>query len=122
MRHSGDAWALGSASGPTKLCYFSNRQPSHQAIAPMISSELLKMLVCPENQSSLDVAGKELIARLNRAIALGQLRNKAGQKLEKPLGGGLLRKDQNVLYPIMDDIPMMLVDEGIWLDQPALEA
>jgi uncharacterized protein YbaR (Trm112 family) len=87
----------------------------------MISSELLKMLVCPENQSSLDVAGKELIARLNRAIALGQLRNKAGQKLEKPLCGGLLRKDQNVLYPIMDDIPMMLVDEGILLDQPALE-
>ena len=88
----------------------------------MIRSELLKMLVCPENQSCLDSASSELIARLNRAIALGKLRNKAGEKLDKPLGGGLVRQDRCVLYPIVDDIPMMLVDEGILLDQPALES
>jgi uncharacterized protein YbaR (Trm112 family) len=86
----------------------------------MIRSELLKMLVCPETQSSLSLASNELIARLNRAIALGQITNKAGQLLKKPLDGGLLRADQRVLYPIMDDIPMMLVDEGVSLDQAAL--
>lgn len=87
----------------------------------MIRAELLKMLVCPENLSSLSVASSDLIARLNRAIAVGQLRNRAGETLKSPLEGGLLRADREVLYPIMDDIPMLLVDEGIVLDQNALE-
>jgi uncharacterized protein YbaR (Trm112 family) len=88
----------------------------------MIRSELLKMLVCPETQSSLSVASSELIARLNRAIAQGQITNKAGQQLKKPLDGGLVRADQRMLYPIMDDIPMMLVDEAVPLDQAALKS
>ena len=83
-------------------------------------SELLKILVCPENRSSLQPAASDLLARVNRAITAGQLKNKAGQKLDKPLAGGLVREDQLVLYPIVDDIPMMLVDEGIPLDQSAL--
>ena len=87
----------------------------------MIRTELLKMLVCPENRSSLSIASSDLIARLNRAIALGRLQNRAGEKLKTPLEGGLLRADQSLLYPIMDDIPMLLVDEAIYLDQAALE-
>lgn len=88
----------------------------------MISSELLKILVCPENQSPFEMAGRELIARINRTISRGELKNKAGHKLEKQLDGGLLRADQRVLYPIVDEIPMLLVDEGIPLDQPALKS
>jgi uncharacterized protein len=83
----------------------------------MIRSELLKILVCPETQSPLSLASSELIAALNGALARGQLKNKAGQKIEKPMGGGLVRADQKLLYPIVDDIPMMLVDEAILLDQ-----
>ena len=86
----------------------------------MIRAELLKILVCPEDQSSLSVASSELIARINGAIALGKLKNRADATLEKPLSGGLVRADQAVLYPIIDEIPMMLVDEGIPLDQAPL--
>jgi uncharacterized protein len=86
----------------------------------MIHSELLKMLVCPENQTPLSVASHELLGRVNGAIARGQLQNRAGQPLKKPLDGGLVRADQRLMYPIMDDIPMMLVDEAILLDQAAL--
>jgi uncharacterized protein YbaR (Trm112 family) len=115
MRHSGGIW----------ICRLSAGAPlfPRQKLAKlrMIRHELLKMLVCPENQSSLNRASTELIAKLNHAIALGRLQNKAGQKLDKPLGDGLLREDERVLYPIVDDIPMMLVDEGILLDQPGLE-
>jgi len=88
--------------------------------ANMISAELLKILVCPENQSPLNIASTELVTRLNRAIASGLLSNRAGQKIERPIGAGLLRQDERVLYPIVDEIPMLLVDEGIMLDQPAL--
>ena len=83
----------------------------------MIRNELLKILVCPETQSSLSLASSELIATLNVAISRGQLKNKAGQRIDKPIGGGLVRADQTLLYPIVDEIPMMLVDEGIPLDQ-----
>jgi uncharacterized protein YbaR (Trm112 family) len=79
------------------------------------------MLVCPEDQSALSPAGSDLIARLNRAVELGQLKNRAGQQIEKRLSGGLLRADETVLYPIVDDIPMMLVDEAIPMDQAALK-
>ncbi len=85
----------------------------------MIRPELLKMLVCPETRSELSVAPADLIARLNQAIASRQLINKAGEKLERKLDGGLLRADGRVLYPIIDDIPMLLVDEGISLDPAA---
>jgi uncharacterized protein len=88
-----------------------------RAPSPMIRTELLKMLVCPENQSALSVASDELIASLNQAIAAGRLRNRVGQPLEQPLGGGLLRADRAFLYPVVDGIPMMLVDEAIPLDQ-----
>jgi uncharacterized protein len=87
----------------------------------MIRQELARILVCPENRTPLDIASKELIGKLNRAIAAGQLKNRAGQKIEKPLAGGLVRADRDVFYAVVDDIPMMLIDEGILLDQPGLE-
>ena len=86
----------------------------------MMRPEVLKMLVCPENRSELSVAPQDLVTRLNQAIAAGKLTNKVGQTIEQKLDGGLLRSDKTILYPIVDDIPMMLVDEGIPLDQPAL--
>jgi uncharacterized protein YbaR (Trm112 family) len=86
----------------------------------MIRPELLKMLVCPESKSELSLASNELIERVNRAIAAGQLANKAGRPVAGPLDGGLVRAEGDVLYPIVDDIPMMLVDEAIPLDQPSV--
>ena len=88
----------------------------------MIRPELLKMLVCPENRTPLEVASSELMAKINRAVAAGQLTNKAGRKVEKPLDAGLVRADRAVLYPIVDEIPLMLVDEAIPLDQPAIQS
>ena len=87
----------------------------------MIRNDLVNMLVCPDDQSSLELASNELLAQLNRAIALGTLKNRAGQKLEQRLGAALVRADQTMAYPVVDDIPMMLVDEAIPLNQAALE-
>jgi uncharacterized protein len=86
----------------------------------MLRAELLRILVCPENQSALEPASSDLVARINRAIAARAVKNKSGQTLERPLAGGLVRADRAVLYAIIDEIPMMLVDEGILLDQPGL--
>ena len=86
----------------------------------MIRADLIKMLACPENQTTLSLASDELVTRLNRAIAAKMLKNRAGQTLEKNLNGALVREDNTLVYAIVDDIPMMLVDEAILLDQSAL--
>ena len=83
----------------------------------MISKELLDILVCPEHRTPLSVADNDLIAVLNRAVAKNRLKNRAGELVEKALDGGLVRDDRAVVYPIIDGIPIMLVDEAIPLDQ-----
>lgn len=83
----------------------------------MIREQLLKMLVCPETHLPLVQADAELMTKVNQAIAGGQLKNRGGQAVRGPLEGGLVRQDRAVLYPIMDGIPVMLVDEGILLAQ-----
>ncbi len=88
----------------------------------MIRADLLKLLICPESRSPLSAASSEMIAKLNAAIARGQLKNRADRTLEKPLSGGLVRDDQVLIYPIVDEIPLLLADEAILLDQPALAA
>ena len=82
----------------------------------MVSKELLEILVCPETRQPLTPAAPDVVARLNAAIAAGQLTNRSGQAGKQKLSGGWLRQDGKVLYAIVDDIPLMLVDESIGLD------
>jgi len=44
------------------------------------------------------------------------LKNRGGQTLSKQLDGALLRADGRIAYPIVDEIPVLLIDEGIPLD------
>ena len=83
----------------------------------MISKELLDILVCPERRTPLSLADDGLLDTLNRAVAEKRLKNRGGELVDKPLDGGLLRDDRAVVYPVLDGIPIMLVDEAIPLDQ-----
>lgn len=84
-----------------------------------IDQKVLEVLLCPATRRPLRLADADLVARVNRAIAARSLRNAAGELLTSPLDGGLLRDDGAVLYPILDDIPCLLADEGIPLTQLA---
>lgn len=83
----------------------------------MITDELLRILICPDNGSRLTRGEQGLVDRLNQAITAKRLKNKAGRSLEALLSGVLVREDQTVVYPIVDDIPLMLADEAIPLAQ-----
>ena len=83
----------------------------------MIQQELLDLLQCPETKTPLQLADESLVARINKAIAAGAIRNRAGETVETPLSDGLLPEGGNLLYPIVDDLPIMLVDEAIPLEQ-----
>jgi uncharacterized protein YbaR (Trm112 family) len=83
----------------------------------MLDKNWLKMLVCPETQAPLALAADDLLGRLNAAIAAGKIRNRAGRPVKEPLQAGLVRADETLLYPILDEIPLLLVDEAIPLSQ-----
>ncbi len=86
-------------------------------MANLIDPALIEILRCPENRTRLHLADEALVSRINEGIAGGAVKNKLGQPLTAPIEGGLVREDRAVLYPITDGIPVLLVDEGIPLDQ-----
>ncbi len=83
----------------------------------MVDPELLSILVCPENKTPVAEADADLLAKANAAIEAGTLKNRAGEKVEERIDGGLIREDRQFMYPVRDDIPIMLIDEAIPLDQ-----
>jgi len=83
----------------------------------MISEDLLKILVCPETKQPLTLAPQETMDALNARIREGTLHDRAGEKVERPIEAGLVRQDGRVLYAVIDDIPRMLIERGIPMDQ-----
>lgn len=81
-----------------------------------ISEFLLGILVCPENKAPVTLASREIIEKVNQRIASGALLNRGGSKITEPIAEGLIREDGAFLYPIRDDIPIMLIEEGIPLN------
>jgi len=78
-----------------------------------IDPKLIEILVCPETKQSITPADAELIARLNTAGAEGKLVNRGGEKVEKQIDEGFIREDREYLYPVIEGIPVMLIDQGI---------
>lgn len=79
----------------------------------MIDDGLLTILVCPEDKTPVRLATAEEIGAMNRRIEAGTLTNRSGRVVTAALTEGLVRRDDRYLYPIRDDIPIMLVDEAI---------
>jgi uncharacterized protein YbaR (Trm112 family) len=82
----------------------------------MLNPELLEILVCPETKQTLKLADAGTLERVNQAVATGGLKNQGGNRVKDRIEEGLVREDGNVLYPVKDDIPVMLLDEAIRLE------
>jgi uncharacterized protein YbaR (Trm112 family) len=80
-----------------------------------VSQDLVDILVCPETKQAVCLASEEILARVNRQIEAGSLRNRGGEKVEKPITEGLVREDATILYAVDDGIPVMLIEESIEL-------
>ncbi len=83
----------------------------------MVDKELLDILCCPETKQDLTLVGDKVIQTINGKIKKGEVKNRAGETVNEPIDAGLLREDHKYLYPIREDIPIMLIDEGIPFDQ-----
>ena len=86
-----------------------------------LSPDLLEILVCPENRTRLVLADEALVAKLNSAIKATSLKNKGGEAVSDAVQACLIREDEAVLYPVRDDIPVLLIQEGIATDQLSKE-
>jgi uncharacterized protein YbaR (Trm112 family) len=87
------------------------------SLKTMIAPELLALLVCPETHQDVTLATAGEIALLNEAILLGKVRTAKGDAVDQPVEGALIRADRTIAYPIRDDIPVMLVSEGLVISQ-----
>jgi uncharacterized protein YbaR (Trm112 family) len=82
-----------------------------------MNDNTLAMIRCPKDRSKVALADPALVARLNAAIAEGRIFNLAGERIQRAIDGGLVREAGDLVYPIINQIPVMLYDEAITLDQ-----
>jgi uncharacterized protein YbaR (Trm112 family) len=79
----------------------------------MIHKELLAILCCPETKQDVVLADAGVIEKINGDIIAGTAVSRHGAKVVDAIDGGLIREDGKYLYPIREDIPIMLVDQAI---------
>src|SRR6478609_6575245 len=95
---------------------FMAEQPSGKRPV-QVDKDLLAILCCPDTKLDVSLADEALINKMNDAVSRGVLKNEAQKPVTELLDGGLIRADRKILYPIREDIPVMLIEEGIPLDQ-----
>ena len=85
----------------------------------MIDQALLDILACPETKEAVRLAPDSVVENVNGMIRAGTLVNRGGEKVTELIDSGLIRADGKYLYPIREEIPIMLIDEAIPLSAEA---
>jgi len=83
----------------------------------MVDQQLLDILCCPETKQDVAVIENSIVDRINAKIAAGDLKNRAGEEVKEKIDSGLVREDKQYVYPIRQDIPIMLIDEATPFEQ-----
>lgn len=83
----------------------------------MIKHELLNVICCPETKEDLVLADENLINKINSLIDRGEIENRNRQKITNRIEGGLIQKEsRRFLYPVRNEIPILIIDESIPLE------
>ena len=82
-----------------------------------MDDKLLEIIYCPETHQPLRRADVELVTNLNQRIEAGTLFDRVEEKVGQKIDGGLLREDGKILYPIRQNIPTLLIEQGSPLGQ-----
>lgn len=79
----------------------------------MITSETLQLLRCPETLQRLQPATEAQLKDIQQRVAAGTLKNRGGKAVTDSLDEALVREDGKILYPVRQNIPVLLIEEGI---------
>ena len=82
-----------------------------------IDRKLLEILCCPVSKQALAVLNSEQLALINQQIAAGSITTADDRVITTPLNEGLITNNQQRIYRIDDNIPVMLEKESIPTDQ-----
>lgn len=82
-----------------------------------VNGKLLEILCCPVSKTPLTVLGQQKLDQLNGAIKNGDALFVDGEKVTEPLQEALITEDGKVIYPVQDDIPVLLEEKGIGTTQ-----
>ncbi|MDH4018389.1 MAG: hypothetical protein OEU84_02215 [Xanthomonadales bacterium] len=82
-----------------------------------VNGKLLEILCCPVSKTPLTVLGQQKLDYLNGAIKNGDALFVDGEKVTEPLQEALITEDGKVIYPVQDDIPVLLEEKGIGTTQ-----
>jgi len=78
----------------------------------MIDKNLLCGLVCPQSQGALELAQPQLVEAVNGVI-LDQAESGNHSRRVEALQMGLFCRKSSLLYPLRNDIPILLLEEAI---------
>lgn len=78
-----------------------------------IDGKLLEILCCPVSKVPLNRLQSTRLEKLNQAIAAGQVQYVRGEPVTAPLREALITEDGKVIYPVEDNIPLLLEEKGI---------
>ena len=84
-----------------------------------IDPEFVRMLVCPETRVPMRWAAEDELARINERIATGKALNRGGEAVREPLEQGLVPEGSSIVYPVREEIPILLRQEAIPIDESA---
>jgi uncharacterized protein YbaR (Trm112 family) len=82
-----------------------------------IDGKLLEILCCPVSKSPLGRLERSRLEKLNRAIDAGEVDLVDGSRVTTTLREALISEDGKVIYPVIDDIPILLSERGIGTTQ-----
>ncbi|MBX2868798.1 MAG: hypothetical protein KTR18_08990 [Acidiferrobacterales bacterium] len=75
--------------------------------------KLLEILVCPITKQPVSILPEPKLTILNEKIEKAEVSNHGGVVLTEPLSQALITRNGGVIYPINQNIPVMLEDESI---------
>ena len=82
-----------------------------------VDGKLLEILCCPVSKTPLTPLGQKKLEKLNNAIKSDEVLFINGDIITEPLAEGLITEDGKVIYPVRDDIPVLLEEKGIGTTQ-----
>lgn len=97
--------------------YLNPTTPKVQTSPMSFDDALLDIVCCPLTEAPLERLDAARLARLNALIAEHKIINEAKAEVAEPLDEALVTRDGRLAYPVRDDIPILLIEEGIAMSQ-----